>query len=120
MKNILIALICVFSFSLVGCSSTNNEIKTSEVAKTFVITDGETYEDIESLEGGYIVPTGKWKVTKLEDSNIANKITLSSDINGNEDIVYSKAFELDVKNNEKLILMMAGEGMQLYFEEIKD
>ena len=116
MKKILIMLLCILGIFCVGCGGSETE---SETKESFAITDGEKYEDIESIKGGYVIPTGKWEVTKLEDSDVINKITLSSDKNGNKDIVYDKAFTLEVAEDEKLILMMAGDGMQLYFESVE-
>ena len=50
----------------VGCSSTEEP---KEDLRTFAITDGKSYQDIESPELGriYVIPEGKWKVTRLED-----------------------------------------------------
>lgn len=117
MKKILIMCICVLGIFCVGCGS--SETKSEASKNDFTITDGQEYEDIKSIEGGYIIPPGKWEVTKLEDSNVINKITLSSNKDGNKEIMYDKAFTLEVEEDEKLILMMAGDGMQLYFEEIE-
>lgn len=116
MKKILIMLVCALGIFTIGCSSE----QPIEEPEKFAITDGQSYEDIESVENGYIIPTGKWEVTMLENSDVMNKITLSSDKNGNKDIMYDKAFILEVEEDEKLILMMSGKNMQLHFEEIQD
>lgn len=110
----------VLSLGMVGCSS--EEAPTTEPARDFAITDGQIYEDIETLENGraYVVPTGNWKVTKVEDGNSpVQRIIISSDKDGNEEIIYEKAFNVEVEENEKVTITMAGEGMQLYFEEVK-
>jgi len=64
-------LLGILSVSTVGCSSDEN---TSEPVKgqNFTITDGESYEDIETLENNsvYVIPSGKWKITKLEDGDL--------------------------------------------------
>lgn len=104
---------------MVGCSSEDASV---EDTREFAITDGQIYEDVETLENGraYVIPTGNWKITKVEDGNAPiQKITISSDKDGNQDIVYEKSFELEAEENEKVSIMMSGEGMQLYFKEIK-
>ena len=109
----------VLGLGMVGCSSEEAPV---EKTREFAITDGQIYEDVETLENGraYVIPTGNWKITKLEDGNAPiQKITVSSDKDGNQDIVYEKSFELEVEEDEKVSIMMSGEGMQLYFEEVK-
>lgn len=108
------------SLGMVGCSS--EEAPTTEPARDFAITDGQLYEDIETLENGrvYVVPTGNWEVTKLEDGNSpVQRIIISSDKDGNEEIIYNQAFNIEAEENEKVTITMAGEGMQLYFKEVK-
>ena len=110
----------------VGCSSTES---TKEDLRTFAITDGKSYQDIESTELGriYVIPEGKWKVTRLEDGILEGETEPRPEIQkvsicrvgvGNEEIT-EKRFELEVKEGERVEIMMTGKGMQLYFEEIK-
>ena len=108
------------SLGMVGCGS--EEVTPVEEKNDFAIIDGQLYEDIETLENGraYVVPTGNWEVTKLEDGNSpVQRIIISSDKDGNEEIIYNQAFNLEVEENEKVTITMAGEGMQLYFKEVK-
>lgn len=110
----------VLSLGMVGCSS--EEAPTTEPARDFAITDGQIYEDIETLENGrdYVLPVGKWKVTKLEDGNgPVQRIVVTREGEGNEYIDYDQSFELEVKEGERVHITMVGEGMQLYFEEVK-
>ena len=108
----------------VGCSNTEEP---KEDLRTFAITDGKSYQDIESPELGkiYVIPEGKWKVTRLEDGILeggqvpeVQKVEVTRIGTGNETIT-EKRFELEVKEGERVEIMMTGEGMQLYFEEIK-
>ena len=108
------------TLGMVGCGS--EEVAPAEEKNDFAIIDGQLYEDIETLENGraYVVPTGSWGVTKLEDGNSpVQRIIISSDKDGNEEIIYNQAFNLEVEENEKVTITMAGEGMQLYFKEVK-
>ena len=105
---------------MVGCSSSENE--PVEEAREFAITDGQLYSDIETLENGrdYVIPVGKWKVTKTNDGNgLVQRIVITKEGTGNEYIDYDKSFELEVKEGERVHVSMVGEGMQLYFQEIK-
>ena len=108
------------TLGMVGCGS--EEVTLVEEKNDFAIIDGQLYEDIETLENGraYVVPTGSWEVTKLEDGNSpVQRIIISSDKDGNEEIIYNQAFNLEVEEDEKVTITMAGEGMQLYFKEVK-
>ena len=105
---------------MVGCSS--SETEPAEEAREFAITDGQLYSDIETLENGrdYVIPVGKWKVTKTNDGNgPVQRIVITKEGTGNEYIDYNKSFELEVKEGERIHVSMVGEGMQLYFQEIK-
>ena len=105
---------------MVGCSS--SETEPVEEAREFAITDGQLYSDIETLENGrdYVIPVGKWKVTKTNDGNgPVQRIVITKEGTGNEYIDYDKSFELEVKEGERVHVSMVGEGMQLYFQEIK-
>ena len=104
---------------MVGCSS---EEAPAEDTREFAITDGQLYEDIETLENGrdYVVPVGKWKVTKTNDGDgPVQRIVVTKEGGSNEYIDYDKSFELEVKEGERVHVSMVGEGMQLYFQEIK-
>lgn len=90
--------------------------------KDFSITDGETYKDIETLDNGrvYVLPSGKYEITKLEDGTIKPlKLTFTNtDTKENKEVVYKSAFDYEIKDGEHVELMIAGDNAQLYFKAL--
>ena len=105
---------------MVGCSS--SETEPVEEAREFAITDGQLYSDIETLENGtdYVIPVGKWEVVKTGDANaVVQRITITKEGGESQVFDYDKPFELEVKEGERVHVSAVGEGMRLYFQEIK-